>query len=292
MEKKYIIIFSLLLFLPWLNIVYSYYSEDTEIGNIIPPNKCVALAKLELEKKSKFEKLDIIKKYKEEQEKPLEKEKETIQKEGEKNKEGDVLTTPEIQNTEGIEQETVEEELPPIPKERKPLGKVLIVGDSLGEGLLLAYKWKLSKDLKDCLNLTFLVKHSTTTKTWRKNKKLFEELESGNYDTLVIVLGANEWGIDKTTLYYNINKLYLKIRETNPDIDIYWVVPSTKNKQLREYVEEVVGKDKTIAIEDFQNEIPLSRDKVHPDMRKKGYAKLWYVILQTILAEKVLNCQK
>jgi len=291
MEKKYIIIFSLLLFLPWLNIVYSYYSEDTTVGEIIPPNKCVALAKLELEKKSKDESLEIIKKYTEEKKKKVKKVREDVKEDAIVNIDtgrdvSSIDLNKPMENREVIGEVILEE------KERKPFGKILIVGDSLGEGLLLAYKWRISKDLKKCLDIKFLVKHSTTTKTWRKSKKLFDELKSGDYDTLIIVLGANEWGIDKTTLYYNINKLYLKIREINPDIDIYWVVPSTKNEKLREYIEEVVGKDKTIAIEDFQREVPLSKDKVHPDMKRKGYAKLWYVVLQTILAEKVLSCQR
>ncbi len=267
MEKKYILALSFLLFLPWLNVVYSFYTDEYSlIGSLIPPNKCVALVKLELEKKSKLVKENL-----------------SVQQEKKKEKQTEVAlnTKPKLTEKKELEKEI----------ERKALKNMLVVGDSLGEGLYLSYHWKIKKNLK-CFHVKFLVKHSTTTRTWLRNKKFFKELASGNYDTLVIVLGANEWGMDKTYLYYNINKLYMKIKETNPNIDIYWVVPATKNKYLKEYVEEALGKDKTIAIEDYLNEIPLSKDKVHPDMRKRGYTKLWYVILQRILTEKVLNCQR
>jgi len=274
MEKKYLVAFSFLLFLPWVNVVYSYFTDELSLmGSVIPPNKCVALVKLELEKKSKLVEI------KEEENKIKKKEEPTA----------DINTETEVkQEEEKIEEEKIEEE----EKERKVLKNILIVGDSLGEGLYLAYQWKISKELKDCLNIKFMVKHSTTTKTWLKNEKFFETLASGDYDTLIIVLGANEWGIDKTTLYYNINKLYMKVKEINPDIDVYWVVPSTKNEYLRIYIEQTIGKDKTIAIEDYIDEIPLSKDHIHPSMKKNGYEKLWFVILQRILAEKVLNCQK
>jgi hypothetical protein len=284
-----------------LNVVYSYYVDElSTLGSIIPPNKCVALFKLELEKKTKFSRLRPPK-IKKEEEKPKKEEKKTEEYTTQPPPSANITepSTANITESDNVteEIETPEEEtlVEEVEKEeekpREELKNILVVGDSLGEGLYLAYKWKLPKNLKKCLNIKFLVRRSTTTKTWLRNKKFFEELEKGDYDTLVIVLGANEWGIDKTTLYYNIMKFCLKVRETNPDIDIYWIVPSTKNEYLKKYVEECVGPDHTIAIGDYEGEIPLSKDKVHPDMKRRGYTKLWYILLQKILTEKVLNCQ-
>ncbi len=255
MGKKQIAFLIVILFLPWLNLIYSYYADEFHFDDKIPANKCVQLAKLNKEKNLHYF---------------VEKNTNNIKK-----------LNKNIKLKDNIHEVI----------KKKEVKNVLIVGDSLGEGMYIAYYRKMKKRL-NCVHVKFLVKHSTTTRKWLKNPKFTEELKSGKYDTLIVVLGANESWIDKITLYYNINKFYMTIKDINPDIDVYWVVPRVKNKNLRKFVEECVGKDKTIAIEDYLNEIPLSKDKVHPDSRREGYTKLWNVVLQKIHQSRDISCTR
>lgn len=256
MGKKHILFLILILFLPWLNLIYSYYADEFHLDDKIPANKCVQLAKLNQEKRSNL----------------------VVRKNNKNFKQG---------LKKGIK---VRNNIHEIIK-KKEVKNVLIVGDSLGEGLYIAYYRKMKKRLS-CVHVKFLVKHSTTTRKWLKNPKFTKELKSGKYDTLIVVLGANESWIDKITLYYNINKFYMTIKDINPDIDVYWIVPRVKNKNLRKFVEECVGRDKTIAIEDYLNEIPLSKDNVHPDSSKEGYTKLWNVVLKKIHQSRDISCTR
>ena len=260
-NKKYLIIIILLLFLPWLNVFYSLYASNYQISELIPTNKCVEIAKMEFSKK-----VLIAKKT---EPKPIK-------------------ITEEIPKVEEKEKKEVKKE---EKEEKKPLKRLLIVGDSLGEGLYLAYYKKIRKEDK-CLKVRFFVKHSTTTRRWMRNRKFLEALASKKYDVVLVVLGANEFAIDNVSLYYNINKFLEKLKKVNPDVQIFWVVPPVPNKNLRKYVEECLGKDYTIAMDDFINEIPLSKDKIHPDIKRGGYTKLWHIVLNKLSNYREIDCLK
>ncbi len=267
-NKRQFVILTLLLLLPWLNVLYSLYADNFSISNIIPTNKCVELVKIKYTEEKLFAKktepsMKIIENY--------------IPKIEEDRKEKKALT----------EEKKEESKL----KTKKPLKKLLIVGDSLGEGLYLAYYKKIKRE-KRCLKVKFFVKHSTTTRNWMRNERFLKELASKKYDTLLVVLGANEFATDKASLYYNINKFLIKLKKINPDIQIFWVVPPVPNKNLRKYVEECLGKNYTIAIDDFLKEIPLSRDNIHPDIKRGGYTKLWHIVLNKLTEYKEINCLK
>ncbi|RUM59538.1 MAG: hypothetical protein DSY66_06005 [Persephonella sp.] len=258
---KHFIIILIILFIPWLNALYSWEADKLRVSEYIPPNKCVQIVKMEI-----YEKNFIAMK-----------------------------TKPDIQNyiQPKKEEKKSEKKVSEEKKEelKKPLRKILIVGDSLGEGLYLAYYKRIKKEDK-CLKVKFFVKHSTTTRTWRRNKAFLKELASGKYDLVLVVLGANEFAMDKTSLYYNINKFLIEIRKTNPEVEVFWIVPAVPNKYLRKYVEECLGKDYTIAMDDFINEIPLSKDKIHPDIKKNGYTKLWHIVLNKLAEYREIDCLK
>ncbi|RUM57313.1 MAG: hypothetical protein DSY60_05045 [Persephonella sp.] len=268
-NKRQFVILILLLLLPWLNVLYSLYADNSSISDIIPTNKCVELVKIKYNKEKLFAKktnpsIKII--------------------------ENDI---PKVEEKEGEKEESIPAEKVEKNnlKEKKPLKKLLIVGDSLGEGLYLAYYKKIKRE-KRCLKVKFFVKHSTTTRNWMRNERFLKELASKKYDTVLVVLGANEFATDKASLYYNINKFLIKLKKVNPDIQIFWVVPPVPNKNLRKYVEECLGENYTIAIDDFLKEIPLSRDNIHPDIKREGYTKLWHIVLNKLTEYREINCLK
>ena len=269
LNRKQFFIFLILLLIPWVNVIYSLYAENSFLSTFIPTNKCVELAKLKYSEKNFY-----VKNVKPEIDKVQDK-KNLAKKEFKKEN---------FKNLNGFEEKK-------LIKSKKPLKKLLIVGDSLGEGLYIAYYKNIKKE-KKCLKVKFFVKHSTTTRNWIRDRKFLKELSSKKYDTVIVVLGANEFAIDKVSLYYNINKFLIRLREINPDIQIFWVVPPVPNKNLRKYVEECLGTDYTIALEDFVKEIPLSKDKIHPDIKKGGYTKLWHIVLNKLMEYRDINCQK
>ena len=268
--KKQVITLIILLLIPWLNVIYSIYADSYPISEIIPTNKCVELVKIKYSEKYLLAK-KVLPEIK-------------IVEEG-------IPKTDEAKDKKTEKEEKSKQEKKERTDIKKTLERILIVGDSLGEGMYLAYYKKIKKENK-CLEVKFFVKHSTTTKKWMRDKRFLKEVASNKYDTVVVVLGANEFAIDKTTLFYNVNKFLIKIREVNPNVQIYWIVPPVPNKNLRKYVEECLGKEYTIAIEDFIKDIPLSNDKIHPDIKKGGYTKLWRIVLNKLTEYREINCRK
>ncbi len=267
MGVKYLIFVFFVLIIPWTYVGYSLLAPETpEIQAVFPVNKCIGLARENLNEENtaernggkEFEKLISEVAYKESLEELLFPREQVVQK----------------------------------PKQKRfPKGKnihVLVVGDSLGEGLYLEYHKSLAKKFR-CFKVDFLVRHSTTTIFWANNRRLFETLKR-EYDIILIVLGANEWKLDRISIKYNVKRFLNKLRKYS-DADLYWVVPPVDNEFLRHAVESLLGSDKTIALKDFLQEIPLDRDGIHPSMRKRGYYKLWEIILETMFGEVGLPCQ-
>jgi len=247
------------LFLPWVSLIYSLNYERIGLS-YVPANKCVEVAKLKSERRVVGYSDDFLK---------------------------------ALDRSYVLEDypETERQEPPVEPKPKpKPIKRLIVVGDSLGEGLYLAFYEKFRRKLK-CLKVRFFVKHSTTTISWARNRKFLRAVASGKYEGVLIVLGANEFATDSVSLYYNVNKLILKIRKLNPNIEIFWLVPPVPNKNLRKFVEEALGEERTIAIEDFLEEIPLSKDRIHPDIRRGGYRKLWGILLRMWAKEGRLACE-
>ena len=55
-NKKQFVILTLLLLLPWINVLYSLYADNTLVYDIIPTNKCVELAKIKYTEEKLFAK--------------------------------------------------------------------------------------------------------------------------------------------------------------------------------------------------------------------------------------------
>jgi len=257
---------ALVLALPWALVLYSLYVEEPLP---FPPNRCVELVREKLEERA-LARLKLAEPVR-----------------------GLELTlaeppAPELKKP---------EKGPSRPKrvvkkraEHEPAVRLLVVGDSLGEGLYLAYARSLARELKSCLKVRFFVRHSTTTRWWSRHGGFLSELKRGRYDALIVVLGANEWATDAVTLRYNVKRFCKKVKGLRPDLPVYWVVPPTGNERLREFVEECVGPERAVAIEDYLEYIPMSRDRVHPDLRRGGYERLWDVILRRLLTGRALAC--
>ncbi len=262
-DKKTFLIIGFILFIPWIYIFFSVYAQKIGLEDFIPPNKCIEIAKIQFNSEDMYSSGKDKKMYTDILDFSLE-------------------DIPDVNTLflNGEEEENI-----------KPVRNILVVGDSIGEGLYLSYL-KSIKNRFDCVNFKFYVKQSTTTFYWLKNKRFLKDISSNRYDVAIISLGANEWNTDTVSLFYHIRKFYLKIKELCPNTDIYWVIPNVKSRFLREYIEKSVGKENCIAIEDFKGYIPLSKDRVHLDMRKHGYKKLWDIIIHKINSYRYLSCKR
>ncbi len=257
LHKKQIGYITFLLFFPWFYLLYSFFAPSSGAEGLLPPNQCVQLIKINNSLKT-ADIRDNISTY-------------HIYIPTEANFDRLLFFDLSYKKNKIYYQKK---------KNKSPL-KVLVVGDSIGEGLYLAYHKYIKKRYPE-IKGRFFVKHSTTTYKWINNKRFFKELSSQKYDILLISLGANEWATDDLSLMYNISRFYFKVKKTNPYIKIYWIVPYVRSDKLRKFIEYFVGRNYSIPLEDFVGVIPLSKDKVHPDMKKKGYLKLWHVILDKI----------
>ena len=269
-NKKSIVGIGLILLLPWVYVFFSVYADKLGIEDFLPPNKCIELAKLQINEDEIYSNPYQLKANDEIR--------------------NDLLIAnfhlEEIPSWESIDK-TVNFQH----NSEECIKNILVVGDSIGEGLLLSFKKHFRKKL-NCINVKFFVKRSTATFHWLKNKSFLKNVRKGIYDIIIVSLGANQWNTDKLNLYYHLAKFYFKIHSLSPNSKVYWIVPDVKSKYLRKYVESLVGIEKTIAIEDYEKVIPLSRDKVHLDMRKHGYVKLWNIIFNKIGENKLLSCKK
>ncbi len=271
-SKKSVVGIGFILFLPWVYVFFSVYAERLGIEDFIPPNKCIEIAKLEIDEDKIFSNPYELKPMKQE-----------------KIREDLLIANFHLEDIPSWDYTTDNID---IPKSTDHCIKnILVVGDSIGEGLSLAFKKYFKKKL-NCINVKFLVKRSTSTFHWLKDRVFLKSLKDNNYDVIVVSLGANQWNTDKLSLYYHIGKFYFNVHSLAPDSKIYWVVPAVKSRYLRKYVENFVGIDNTIAIEDYEDVIPLSKDKVHLNMKKHGYLKLWNIILNKIGENNVLSCKK
>ena len=250
----------------WLNIVYSWVVESSELDPPVPSNKCVQLAKIVLENKK-----TVVADSKSE-EKPK---------------------VAKVEIPENLELNINLSDILDIdiqPEGKRFLDGILVVGDSLGEGLYLEYIKHVRKE--HCFkNIKFFVAHSTTTYKWMSDKDFLKELKKPKYKLLLVVLGANQWKMDRVSMLVSVKKFYKKIHKINPNIDIYWVVPAVKNENLKLVVEDTIGKDRTIAMDEFIDEIPLKKDKIHPSIKKGGYKVLWKKILERLKDRWEIVCK-
>ncbi|WP_197017045.1 hypothetical protein [Persephonella sp. KM09-Lau-8] len=250
----------------WLNIVYSWVVESSELEPPVPSNKCVQLAKIVLENKK-----TVVTESKSE-EKPK---------------------VAKVEIPENLELNINLSDILDIdiqPEGKRFLDGILVVGDSLGEGLYLEYIKHVRKE--HCFkNIKFFVAHSTTTYKWMSDKDFLEELKKPKYKLLLVVLGANQWKMDRVSMLVSVKKFYKKIHKINPNIDIYWVVPAVKNENLKLVIEDTIGKDRTIAMDEFIDEIPLKKDRIHPSIKKGGYKVLWKKILERLKDRWEIVCK-
>ncbi len=269
MQNKSILLIFITLMAAWLNIVYSWVVESSELEPPVPSNKCVQLAKIVLDNKK-----TVITELQPEEEP---KDKKIAKTEPPENLELNL----NLSNILNIDIQ---------PENKRSLDGILVVGDSLGEGLYLEYVKHVRKE--HCFkNIKFFVEHSTTTYKWMSDKDFLEELKKPKYKLLLVVLGANQWKMDRVSMLVSIKKFYKKIHKINPNIDIYWVVPAVKNKNLKTIIEDTIGRDRTIAMDEFIDEIPLKKDKIHPSIKKGGYKILWEKILGKLKKRWEIVCK-
>ncbi len=251
----------------WLNIVYSWVVENSELDPLLPSNRCVQLAKIVLDDKK-----TVITKS---------------------NSDGKPEETTRMKAYSNIELNLNLSDILNIdirPESKRFLDGILVVGDSLGEGLYLEYIKHIRKE--HCFkHIKFFVAHSTTTYKWMSDKDFLRELKKPKYKLLLVVLGANQWKMDRVSMLVSVKKFYKKIHKINPNIDIYWVVPAVKNENLKQVIEGIIGKDRTIAMDEFIDEIPLKKDKIHPSIKKGGYKVLWEKILNRLKSRWEIVCK-
>ena len=273
-NKKSVLSIGLILLLPWVYVFFSVYAEKIGIEDFIPPNKCIEIAKLQINEDEIFSNPYELKDMKKES----------------RVREDLLIANFHLERFPSWEI-FLDKKNKSKDTSENCIKNILVVGDSIGEGLFLAFKKYFRKKL-NCINVKFLVKRSTATFHWLKDKTFLNNLRKNKYDVIIVSLGANQWNTDKLNLYYHIGKFYLKVHSLSPNSKLYWIVPAVKSKYLRRYVEYFVGSDNTIAIEDYTKIIPLSKDKVHLNMKKHGYVKLWNIILNKIGENSILSCKK
>lgn len=151
--------------------------------------------------------------------------------------------------------------------------KVLVIGDSMGEGI--AYGLGQLKKRYPIRYKSF-AKASTTTFYWNSELLKNKEIENFAPDIVLIALGTNEWNGVGSGTKLRILKIYNKLESMG--LRSVWVTPPVCDAtKFYEMVYEVYGQH---TYDSRMLTLPRGPDKIHPTM--KGYITWADDILQAV----------
>lgn len=140
--------------------------------------------------------------------------------------------------------------------------KILVIGDSMGEGI--AYGLSRLKN-KYPIKFKSLAKSSTTTFYWNSELLQNKNIELFSPDIVLIALGTNEWNGVGSATKLRIMKIYNKLQAMG--LKSIWITPPvTKSTKFYEMVHEVYGE---LTYDSRMLNVPRGPDKIHPTLN--GY---------------------